>query len=193
MKTCPSSASSRPTSLRRAPPHAARRSRRSRPYSITSSPPSNPTTTRRRAASRPPNPERETIFLRDVLESRPFRESQSKLTIALGKTIDGINYVADLTRMPHLLIAGATGTGKSVCLNTLVVSVLYKARPDEVKFILIDPKRLELGLYADIPHLATPIITEPKKAANALKWAVTQMEQRYKQLAQWGVRNIDGY
>jgi DNA segregation ATPase FtsK/SpoIIIE, S-DNA-T family len=140
-----------------------------------------------------PNPERETIFLRDVLESRPFRESESKLTIALGKTIDGINYVADLTRMPHLLIAGATGTGKSVCLNSLVVSILYKARPDEVKFIMIDPKRLELGLYADIPHLATPIITEPKKAANALKWAVSQMEQRYKQLAQWSVRNIDGY
>ena len=140
-----------------------------------------------------PNPERETIFLRDVLESRPFRESESKLTLALGKTIDGINYVADLTRMPHLLIAGATGTGKSVCLNSLVVSILYKARPDEVKFIMIDPKRLELGLYADIPHLATPIITEPKRAANALKWAVAQMEQRYKQLAQWGVRNIDGY
>jgi len=140
-----------------------------------------------------PNPERETIFLREVLESRQFRESESKLTLALGKTIDGINYVADLTRMPHLLIAGATGTGKSVCLNSLVVSVLYKARPDEVKFIMIDPKRLELGLYADIPHLASPIITEPKKAANALKWSVTQMEQRYKQLAQWGVRNIDGY
>ena len=140
-----------------------------------------------------PNPERETIFLREVLESRQFRESDSKLTLALGKTIDGINYVADLTRMPHLLIAGATGTGKSVCLNSLVVSVLYKARPDEVKFIMIDPKRLELGLYADIPHLATPIITEPKKASNALKWAVSQMEQRYKQLAQWGVRNIDGF
>jgi DNA segregation ATPase FtsK/SpoIIIE, S-DNA-T family len=140
-----------------------------------------------------PNPERETIFLREVLESRQFRESESKLTLALGKTIDGINYTADLTRMPHLLIAGATGTGKSVCLNSLVVSILYKARPDEVKFIMIDPKRLELGLYADIPHLATPIITEPKKAANALKWAVAQMEQRYKQLAQWGVRNIDGY
>ncbi|MFL6284680.1 MAG: DNA translocase FtsK, partial [Pyrinomonadaceae bacterium] len=140
-----------------------------------------------------PNPERETIFLREVLESRQFRDSESKLTLALGKTIDGINYTADLTRMPHLLIAGATGTGKSVCLNSLVVSVLYKARPDEVKFIMIDPKRLELGLYADIPHLATPIITEPKKAANALKWAVSQMEQRYKQLAQWGVRNIDGY
>ncbi|HEX8719035.1 MAG TPA: DNA translocase FtsK, partial [Pyrinomonadaceae bacterium] len=140
-----------------------------------------------------PNPERETIFMREVLESRQFRESGSKLTLALGKTIDGINYTADLTRMPHLLIAGATGTGKSVCLNSLVVSILYKARPDEVKFIMIDPKRLELGLYADIPHLATPIITEPKKAANALKWAVGQMEQRYKQLAQWGVRNIDGY
>jgi DNA segregation ATPase FtsK/SpoIIIE, S-DNA-T family len=140
-----------------------------------------------------PNPERETIFMREVLESRQFRESDSKLTLALGKTIDGINYTADLTRMPHLLIAGATGTGKSVCLNSLVVSILYKARPDEVKFIMIDPKRLELGLYADIPHLATPIITEPKKAANALKWAVSQMEQRYKQLAQWSVRNIDGY
>jgi S-DNA-T family DNA segregation ATPase FtsK/SpoIIIE len=140
-----------------------------------------------------PNPERETIFLREVLESRQFRESDSKLTLALGKTIDGINYVADLTRMPHLLIAGATGTGKSVCLNSLVVSILYKARPDEVKFVMIDPKRLELGLYADIPHLITPIVTEPKKAANALKWAVREMEQRYKQLAQWGVRNIDGY
>ncbi len=140
-----------------------------------------------------PNPERETIFLREVLESRQFRETESKLTLALGKTIDGMNYVADLARMPHLLIAGATGTGKSVCLNSLVVSILYKARPDEVKFIMIDPKRLELGLYADIPHLSTPIITEPKKAASALKWAVREMEQRYRQLAQWGVRNIDGY
>ncbi|HVF49165.1 MAG TPA: DNA translocase FtsK 4TM domain-containing protein [Pyrinomonadaceae bacterium] len=140
-----------------------------------------------------PNPQRETIYLREVVESRAFRESESKLTIALGKTIDGMNYVADLTRMPHLLIAGATGTGKSVCLNSLVVSILYKARPDEVKFIMIDPKRLELGLYADIPHLATPIITEPKRAANALKWAVAEMERRYKELAGWSVRNIDGY
>ncbi len=140
-----------------------------------------------------PNPERETIFMREVIESRQFIESQLKLTLALGKTIDGMNYVADLTRMPHLLIAGATGTGKSVCLNSLIVSILYKARPEEVKFIMIDPKRLELGLYADIPHLATPIITEPKRAANALKWAVTQMEQRYKDLARWSVRNIDGF
>ncbi|MDT7542255.1 MAG: segregation ATPase FtsK/SpoIIIE, family [Acidobacteriota bacterium] len=140
-----------------------------------------------------PNAQRDNIMLREVVESRQFTESTSKLTLALGKTIDGLNYVADLARMPHLLIAGATGTGKSVCLNSLVVSILYKARPDEVKFIMIDPKRLELGLYADIPHLATPIITEPKRAANALKWAVGEMERRYKQLAQWGVRNIDGF
>jgi S-DNA-T family DNA segregation ATPase FtsK/SpoIIIE len=140
-----------------------------------------------------PNPERETIHLREVIESSKFRDSQSKLTIALGKTIDGMNYIADLGRMPHLLIAGATGTGKSVCINSLLISILYKARPDEVKFILIDPKRLELGLYADIPHLATPIITDPKRASNALKWAVGQMEQRYRDLARWSVRNIDGY
>lgn len=140
-----------------------------------------------------PNQRRETIFLREVIESRAFRESGSKLTIALGKTIDGLNYVADLAKMPHLLIAGTTGAGKSVGVNALIVSILYRARPDEVKFILIDPKRLELGLYADIPHLATPIITDPKVAARALKWAVREMEQRYKDLAGWGVRNIDGY
>lgn len=140
-----------------------------------------------------PNPRRETIFLREVIESRAFRESASKLTIALGKTIDGLNYVADLAKMPHLLIAGTTGAGKSVGVNALIVSILYRARPDEVKFILIDPKRLELGLYEDIPHLATPIITDPKLAARSLKWAVTEMEKRYRDLAGWGVRNIDGY
>jgi S-DNA-T family DNA segregation ATPase FtsK/SpoIIIE len=140
-----------------------------------------------------PNPERETIHLREVVESRQYRESQSRLTIALGKTIDGLNYVADLARMPHLLIAGATGTGKSVAVNSLIVSILYKARPDEVKFILVDPKRLELGLYEGIPHLATPIITEPKRATSALKWAVREMEERYKTLAKFSVRNIDGY
>jgi S-DNA-T family DNA segregation ATPase FtsK/SpoIIIE len=140
-----------------------------------------------------PNPRRETIFLREVIESRPFRESASKLTIALGKTIDGLNYVADLAKMPHLLIAGTTGAGKSVGVNALIVSILYRARPDEVKFILIDPKRLELGLYEDIPHLATPIITDPKPAARSLKWAVAEMERRYRELAGWGVRNIDGY
>src|SRR3954468_15634338 len=95
--------------------------------------------------------------------------------------------------MPHLLIAGTTGSGKSVGVNSILVSILYKARPDEVKFILIDPKRLELGLYEDIPHLATPIITDPKRAAISLKWAVAEMERRYKELAGWGVRNIDGF
>jgi S-DNA-T family DNA segregation ATPase FtsK/SpoIIIE len=140
-----------------------------------------------------PNPQRDTIHLREVIESRQFRESNSKLTVALGKTIDGLNYVADLAKMPHLLIAGATGAGKSVGVNTLIVSILYKAHPDEVKFIMVDPKRLELGLYADIPHLATPIITDPKRASYALKWAVSEMERRYKELAGWSVRNIDGF
>lgn len=140
-----------------------------------------------------PNVKRETIFLREIIESRKFREAPSLLTIALGKTIDGANYVTDLAKMPHLLIAGATGSGKSVGVNALIVSILYKARPDEVKFIMVDPKRLELGVYADIPHLATPIITDPKRAAVSLKWAVSEMERRYKYLAGWGVRNIDGY
>lgn len=140
-----------------------------------------------------PNYRRETIRLRDVIESDKFRKSESLLTIALGKTIDGRNYVAELARMPHLLIAGATGAGKSVGVNSLVVSILYKAKPDEVKFIMVDPKRLELGVYADIPHLATPIITDPKRAAISLRWAVTEMERRYKDLAGYGVRNIDGY
>jgi DNA segregation ATPase FtsK/SpoIIIE, S-DNA-T family len=140
-----------------------------------------------------PNAKREVIYLRDVIESPKFRDSSSLLTVCLGKTIDGAKYVADLTKMPHLLIAGATGAGKSVGVNTLVMSILYKAKPDEVKFIMVDPKRLELGLYADIPHLSVPIITDPKRAANALKWAVVEMEKRYKDLAGYGVRNIDGY
>lgn len=140
-----------------------------------------------------PNYKRETIALRDVIESRKFKDSEGLLTIALGKTIDGLNHVADLAKMPHLLIAGATGAGKSVGVNTLVVSILYKAKPDEVKFIMVDPKRLELGVYADIPHLLHPIIVDPKKAATALKSMVMEMERRYKDLAGYGVRNIDGY
>ena len=140
-----------------------------------------------------PNRVRETIRLRDVIESAKFKESESKLTLALGKAIDGTNYVTDLAKMPHLLIAGATGAGKSVGVNTLVVSILYKARPDEVKFIMVDPKRLELGLYADIPHLLHPIIVDPKKASAALRNMVAEMERRYKYLAGWSVRNIDGY
>jgi DNA segregation ATPase FtsK/SpoIIIE, S-DNA-T family len=140
-----------------------------------------------------PNAHRETIFLRDVIESSRFQNSESKLTIALGKTINGEEYVADLMKMPHLLIAGATGAGKSVTLNSIICSILYKASPEEVKFIMVDPKRLELGLYEGIPHLLTPIVTEPKRASNALKWAVSEMENRYRVLAQLGVRNIDQY
>ncbi len=140
-----------------------------------------------------PNPRREIIRLREVLESAKFTDSPSKLTLALGKTIDGSNYVADLARMPHLLIAGATGAGKSVALNSILLSLLYKATPDEVKMILVDPKRLELGLYADIPHLLTPIVTDPKRASYSLRWAVSEMENRYKHLAAFGVRNIEQY
>jgi DNA segregation ATPase FtsK/SpoIIIE-like protein len=140
-----------------------------------------------------PNTTRETIRLREVIESKEFRDSPSKLTLALGKTIYGSNYVADLKKMPHLLIAGATGAGKSVALNSILISMLYKASPDEVKFILVDPKRLELGLYADLPHLLTPIVTDPKRASYSLKWAVSEMENRYKHLAAFGVRNIDQY
>jgi DNA segregation ATPase FtsK/SpoIIIE-like protein len=140
-----------------------------------------------------PNTQRETIRLREVIESKRFRESGSRLTIALGKTIDGSNYAADLSKMPHLLIAGATGAGKSVMLNAILVSLLYKATPNEVKMILVDPKRLELGLYVDIPHLLTPIVTDPKRASYALKWAVSEMETRYKHLAAFGVRNIEQY
>ncbi len=140
-----------------------------------------------------PNIRRETIRLREVLESAKFTESPSKLSLALGKTIDGSNYVADLARMPHLLIAGATGAGKSVALNSILASLLYKATPDEVKMILVDPKRLELGLYADIPHLLTPIVTDAKRASYSLRWAVSEMENRYKHLAAFGVRNIDQY
>ncbi len=140
-----------------------------------------------------PNKKRDIIHLRDVVESPQFGRSSSLLSVGLGKTIDGGKFVSDLAKMPHLLIAGATGAGKSVGVNTLVMSILFKAKPDEVKFIMVDPKRLELGLYADIPHLSVPIITEPKRAANALKWATSEMERRYKDLAQHSVRNIDGY
>lgn len=140
-----------------------------------------------------PNRERDIIHIREVLESHEYQRSRSRLTLALGKTIDGSHYVTDLARMPHLLIAGATGAGKSVAVNGMILSILYKASPDEVKFIMVDPKRLELGLYEGIPHLLTPIVTDPKRAANALKWAVNEMEQRYKTLAQSGVRNIDQY
>jgi S-DNA-T family DNA segregation ATPase FtsK/SpoIIIE len=140
-----------------------------------------------------PNPNREIISLRDLLESEAYHRSPSKLTLALGKTIHGEPYVTDLATMPHLLIAGSTGTGKSVGLNAMLTSVLYRATPADVRLILIDPKRLELGVYEEIPHLLTPVVVDPKKAANALRWAVREMEDRYKILATEGVRNIDQY
>jgi S-DNA-T family DNA segregation ATPase FtsK/SpoIIIE len=140
-----------------------------------------------------PNTHRETIYLREIIESTEFQHSHSKLTVALGKDIVGKIVVADLAKMPHLLIAGQTGSGKSVAVNAMIISVLYKASPEEVKFIMVDPKRLELGLYEEIPHLLTPVVTEPKRASNALKWATTEMENRYKLLATVGVRNIEQY
>jgi S-DNA-T family DNA segregation ATPase FtsK/SpoIIIE len=140
-----------------------------------------------------PNPHREPISLRELLESELYLRSTSKLTLALGKTIHGEPFLADLATMPHLLIAGSTGTGKSVGLNAMLTSILFRATPEDVKLIMIDPKRLELGMYEDIPHLLTPVVVEPKKAANALRWAVREMEERYKHLAACGVRNIEQY
>jgi len=137
-----------------------------------------------------PNPVRRTIRLREILSSPPYVESRSPLTLGIGQMINGKTFVVDLTRMPHLLLAGATGSGKSVGLNAMICSILYKAGPEEVRFIMVDPKRLELGLYSDIPHLLTPIVTDPKKAANALNWAVREMEERYRVLARHSVRNI---
>jgi DNA segregation ATPase FtsK/SpoIIIE, S-DNA-T family len=140
-----------------------------------------------------PNPRRETIALRDVIESPEFSHSSSKLTLPLGKDLIGRIRTTDLTQMPHLLIAGSTGTGKSVFINSLLMGMLYKATPEEMKLVLVDPKRLELGLYADIPHLFTPVVTDPKVAANVLRNATREMERRLKLLAQRGVRNIDQY
>jgi S-DNA-T family DNA segregation ATPase FtsK/SpoIIIE len=140
-----------------------------------------------------PNLNREPISLRELLDADVYQRSASKLTLALGKTIHGEPYIADLATMPHLLIAGSTGTGKSVGLNSMLTSILYRATPDDVRMIMIDPKRLELGMYEDIPHLMTPVVVDPKKAANALRWAVREMEERYKTLASEGVRNIEQY
>jgi S-DNA-T family DNA segregation ATPase FtsK/SpoIIIE len=140
-----------------------------------------------------PNTNREVISLRQILESEEFHNSASPLTVALGKDINGRIKVAALDSMPHLLIAGSTGAGKSVMLNSLIMSILYKATPDQVRLIMVDPKRLEFGLYEGIPHLLTPVITDPKKATNALRNAVLEMERRLKLLASLGVRNIDQY
>ncbi len=140
-----------------------------------------------------PNLVRETISLRHIVESEAFQKAPSRLTMALGKTVEGDTYITDLAQMPHLLIAGATGQGKSVGLNCMIASLLFKSTPDEVRLILIDPKRLELGVYEDIPHLLTPVVTDPKTAANVLKWAVGEMEKRIRKLASEGVRNIEQF
>jgi len=140
-----------------------------------------------------PNQRRELVSIRDVLESEAFSISSSPLTIALGKDITGQPAVANLTKMPHLLIAGATGTGKSVCINTVLSSLLYRNTPDDTRFLLIDPKRIELSSYEGIPHLIHPVVTDAKMATRALRWAVQEMELRYKLLAEKNVRNIESY
>jgi S-DNA-T family DNA segregation ATPase FtsK/SpoIIIE len=140
-----------------------------------------------------PNPNRELISMRELLEADIYKRSASKLTLAMGKTIHGEPYISDLATMPHLLIAGSTGTGKSVSVNAMLSSILFRATPDDVRMIMVDPKRLELGMYEEIPHLLTPVVVDPKLAANALRWAVREMEDRYKTLAAIGVRNIEQY
>ena len=140
-----------------------------------------------------PNNSREDVFLSEIISHEKFKKKDTNLPIALGKSISGIPIVGDLSAMPHLLIAGTTGSGKSVCINTIILSLLYKLKPEKCKFILIDPKMLELSTYEGIPHLLCPVITEPKKATSALGWVVKEMENRYKLMTRKGVRNIDGY
>jgi DNA segregation ATPase FtsK/SpoIIIE, S-DNA-T family len=140
-----------------------------------------------------PNRDRETVYLREIVEQDVFQRSASKLTMALGKDIEGMPYVFDLAKAPHLLIAGTTGSGKSVAVNAMIMSILLKATPEEVRFLMVDPKMLELSVYEGIPHLLLPVVTDPKKAALALRWAVEEMERRYSLLAEAGVRNIAGY
>ena len=140
-----------------------------------------------------PNPTRERVYLRELLASRDYAETQARLPLCLGKAIGGEAVLVDLARMPHLLIAGTTGSGKSVAINTMILSLVYRLPPDQCRLIMVDPKMLELSVYDGIPHLLTPVVTDPKKAVVALKWAVREMEHRYKKMSKLGVRNIDGY
>jgi S-DNA-T family DNA segregation ATPase FtsK/SpoIIIE len=140
-----------------------------------------------------PNPTREKVYLRELLTGKDYNESTAKLPLCLGKTIGGESVIVDLARMPHLLIAGTTGSGKSVAINTMILSLVYRLSPDQCRLIMVDPKMLELSVYDGIPHLLTPVVTDPKKAVVALKWAVREMEGRYKKMSKLGVRNIDGY
>ncbi|WP_274609770.1 DNA translocase FtsK, partial [Rhodobaculum claviforme] len=140
-----------------------------------------------------PNVHREKVVLREILSARDYADSQTRLPLALGKGIGGEPIVANLAKMPHLLIAGTTGSGKSVAINTMILSLLYRLTPDECRLIMIDPKMLELSVYDGIPHLLSPVVTDPKKAVVALKWVVAEMEDRYRKMSKMGVRNIDGY
>ncbi|MGC1325444.1 MAG: DNA translocase FtsK, partial [Xanthobacteraceae bacterium] len=140
-----------------------------------------------------PNPTREKVYLREMLASDDYAESAARLPLCLGKAIGGEPVLVDLARMPHLLIAGTTGSGKSVAINTMILSLLYRLQPEQCRLIMVDPKMLELSVYDGIPHLLTPVVTDPKKAVVALKWAVREMEERYKKMSKLGVRNIDGY
>ena len=140
-----------------------------------------------------PNQRRDTVYLRELLAAEDFVTARHKLAIALGKTIGGEPVIVDLARMPHLLVAGTTGSGKSVAINTMILSLLYRLKPEECRLIMVDPKMLELSIYDGIPHLLTPVVTDPKKAVTALKWAVREMEDRYKKMSKVGVRNIDGF
>ncbi|QCJ00348.1 DNA translocase FtsK [Agrobacterium larrymoorei] len=140
-----------------------------------------------------PNPVRETVYFRELIESPDYAETRMKLALCLGKTIGGEPVVAELAKMPHLLVAGTTGSGKSVAINTMILSLLYRLKPEECRLIMVDPKMLELSVYDGIPHLLTPVVTDPKKAVMALKWAVREMEDRYRKMSRLGVRNIDGY
>jgi S-DNA-T family DNA segregation ATPase FtsK/SpoIIIE len=140
-----------------------------------------------------PNPTREKVYLRELLASQDYEETSARLPLCLGKAIGGEAVLVDLSRMPHLLIAGTTGSGKSVAINTMILSLVYRLHPDQCRLIMVDPKMLELSVYDGIPHLLTPVVTDPKKAVVALKWAVREMEERYKKMSKLGVRNIDGY
>ncbi len=140
-----------------------------------------------------PNQSRETVYLRELLASRDFETSKAKLAMALGKTIGGEPVISDIAKMPHLLVAGTTGSGKSVAINTMILSILYRLKPEQCRLIMIDPKMLELSVYDGIPHLLSPVVTDPKKAVVALKWTVREMEERYKKMSKIGVRNIDGF
>ncbi|GAA5110130.1 DNA translocase FtsK [Bartonella jaculi] len=140
-----------------------------------------------------PNAVRETVYLRELIQSKTFRDSQFKLVLALGKGINGEPVIAELAKMPHLLVAGTTGSGKSVAINTMILSILYRMTPEQCRLIMVDPKMLELSVYDGIPHLLTPVVTDPKKAVTALKWVVREMEERYRKMAKLGVRNIDGF